>query len=93
VDVGHSVSRIMVDVVTPEHLEAARRIRAMLAVYEEARDLITIGAYKKGNRPDLDRAVALKDEVAAFVTQDTAETTPWPETVAGLERLARKAAA
>jgi flagellum-specific ATP synthase len=93
VDVGLSVSRIMVDVADPEHLQAAGRIRAMLAVYEEARDLITIGAYKKGNRPDLDRAVALRDEVTAFVTQDTREATTWEETLAGLLRLARKAAA
>jgi flagellum-specific ATP synthase len=93
VDVGLSVSRIMVDVADPEHLEASRRIRAMLAVYEEARDLITIGAYKPGNRPDLDRAVALRDEVADFLTQETSEATPWAETVAGLQRLARKAAA
>lgn len=92
VDVGPSVSRIMVDVADPAHLEAARRIRAMLAVYEEARDLITIGAYKKGNRPDLDRAVALRDEVAAFLTQDTAHRSVWEETLAGLLQLARKAA-
>jgi FliI/YscN family ATPase len=92
VDVAPSVSRIMVDVVDPAHLAAAQRLRAMLAVYEEARDLITIGAYKPGNRPDLDRAVALRDEVAAFLTQETGERATWEETLSGLLQLAQKAA-
>jgi flagellum-specific ATP synthase len=91
VDVSASVSRIMVDVVDPAHLAAAQRLRATLAVYEEARDLITIGAYKKGNRADLDRAVELRDELDAFLTQGTSEPAPWEETLAGLLQLARKA--
>jgi len=92
VDVSASVSRIMVDVVDSAHLAAAQRLRATLAVYEEARDLITIGAYKKGNRADLDRAVELRDELDAFLAQTTAEAAPWEETLAGLLQLARKAA-
>jgi flagellum-specific ATP synthase len=93
VDVSASVSRIMVDVVDPAHLAAAQRIRATLAVYEEARDLITIGAYKKGNRADLDRAVELRDELDAFLTQGTGDAATWEATLAGLLQIARKAAA
>ncbi|MBI5136130.1 MAG: FliI/YscN family ATPase [Nitrospirae bacterium] len=92
-DVGASVSRVMVDVVAPEHVSAAQRLCAMLAVYEEARDLLTIGAYKPGNRPDLDQAVKLRKEVEAFLTQGVHDRAGWGETVNHLQQLARKAAA
>ncbi|MDD4625662.1 MAG: FliI/YscN family ATPase, partial [Syntrophomonas sp.] len=48
IDVGQSISRVMIDIASPEHSENAKRFRSILATYEEARDLIDIGAYKKG---------------------------------------------
>ena len=45
-------------VTTPEHQQAARAVRELLAHYEENRDLIQVGAYRKGADPLLDRAVA-----------------------------------
>ena len=51
VDILRSVSRVMNDIVDEKHLSAARSIQSMTAVYEEARDLINIGAYVKGNNP------------------------------------------
>ncbi len=90
VDVGHSVSRVMPEVVNAEQLAAARQIRALMAVYEEARDLITIGAYQQGNRADLDQAVALRDEIETFVQQGLDDLTGWDETQHMLQRLAAR---
>ncbi|MFQ5509022.1 MAG: FliI/YscN family ATPase [Leptospirillia bacterium] len=90
VDVSRSVSRVMVDVVEPAHTEAAQKIRNLLGIYEEARDLITIGAYKAGNRPELDRAVELYDEISAFLTQSEHQPSSWDEARAGLYALAKK---
>ena len=51
IDVLNSISRVMIDVVASEQMTSANRFRSLLATYEEARDLIDIGAYKKGSNP------------------------------------------
>lgn len=58
IDVLGSVSRLMPKVTTGEHQAAARRVRELLAHYEENRDLVTVGAYRAGSDPLLDRAIA-----------------------------------
>ncbi len=57
IDVLPSISRLMSGIASPEHLEAAGKIRNMLAVYEENQDLLSIGAYKSGSNPRLDEAL------------------------------------
>jgi FliI/YscN family ATPase len=58
IDVLGSVSRLMPRVTTPEHQRRARRLRELLAHYEENRDLVSVGAYRKGADPLLDQAIA-----------------------------------
>jgi flagellum-specific ATP synthase len=70
IDVGQSISRVMIDIVSPEHLESANRFRGILATYEEARDLIDIGAYKKGSNPRIDESIALIHKCQNFIRQD-----------------------
>jgi len=69
VDVLRSVSRVMPSIVSEEHLEAANRVREALAIYEEAEDLITIGAYKSGSNPRVDWAISCIDEINNFLRQ------------------------
>ncbi|MFN9275102.1 MAG: hypothetical protein ACK6D2_05145, partial [Planctomycetota bacterium] len=57
IDVLASVSRVMPKVTTPEHQKRARRLRELLAHYEENRDLVAVGAYRKGSDPLLDQAI------------------------------------
>ena len=87
IDVNASVSRVMSTVATREHVEAARRLREVLATYERQRDLIAIGAYKKGSDPRTDYALAKLDAVNAFLKQDTHEHTPSNATVRQLRSL------
>jgi flagellar biosynthesis/type III secretory pathway ATPase len=87
VDVGNSVSRVMPAVVTPQHLEAARRLRAVLATYERQKDLVMIGAYKKGSDPHTDYAIAKLDVVNSFLRQDVSEASPADATLDHLLRL------
>ena len=63
IDVLNSVSRVMRDIVTPEQLKSAGNIRSMLATYKSVEDLISIGAYVKGNSPKVDQAVARLDDI------------------------------
>ena len=52
-----SISRLMPKLVAGEDLEVARRLRALLATYEENRELIQVGAYQKGSDPSIDAAI------------------------------------
>jgi type III secretion protein N (ATPase) len=89
IDVPQSLSRVMEAVVTPEHAAAARKVRALIATYEEKRDLITLGAYAKGSDPRVDRAMAALPEIERFVCQD-AEPTRFAAAAAELGALAKK---
>lgn len=84
IDVLNSVSRVMLDIVTPEHQAKAARFRSILATYREARDLIEIGAYKTGSNPGIDEAINLIEGCRAFLRQDIHECCSFAETV---ERL------
>ncbi|HJT24579.1 MAG TPA: flagellar protein export ATPase FliI [bacterium] len=81
IDVLESVSRVMRDIVGPEQLEAAARIRSVLATYKSAEDLISIGAYVKGSNPKVDEALRRLDAVQGFLRQQREETAPWPDTL------------
>jgi flagellum-specific ATP synthase len=87
IDVLASVSRLINDLATPEHLEAAGKLREVLATYERARDLINIGAYAKGSNPQIDRAITLLADIKAFLRQRGDEVTPYRATVERLIRL------
>ncbi len=84
IDVLQSVSRLMDRVAAPAHREAARRLRQLLAAYEDARDLVAIGAYSRGADPLVDRALELLPAINAFLQQDPAEAPAFEETIAAL---------
>ncbi|MCE5273902.1 MAG: flagellar protein export ATPase FliI [Syntrophaceae bacterium] len=81
IDILRSVSRVMTDIVPDRHLEASRKIQAMCAVYEEARDLINIGAYVAGNNPEIDTAIRHSDAINSFLKQAVNEKATIEETV------------
>jgi flagellar biosynthesis/type III secretory pathway ATPase len=63
----------MESIVTREHRDAARRLRALVATYEAKRDLVILGAYAKGTDKELDEALARMPRIEAFLAQDAAE--------------------
>jgi len=73
IDVEKSVSRVMTSVASREHVQAARRARAMLAKVSKARDLIQLGAYAPGHDIELDAAVRAQPALAALLQQDMHE--------------------
>jgi flagellar biosynthesis/type III secretory pathway ATPase len=89
VDVTVSLSRVMDGLVTPEHRDAARRLRALVACYEAKRDLVTLGAYAKGTDRDLDEALARMPRIETFLRQDPAERGELAATVAALAAAVR----
>ena len=87
IDVLSSVSRIMSEVTEEDHRQAATRMRAILAVYREAKDLISIGAYVAGSNPRIDAAIAHIDAIRQFLRQDAQAIFPYEETLRLLARL------
>ncbi|MGP1366984.1 MAG: flagellar protein export ATPase FliI [Schwartzia sp. (in: firmicutes)] len=87
IDVLGSVSRVMTDVVTDAHLTAAQRLRALLAVYKEAEDLIHIGAYVKGSSKKIDEAIAKIDDVNRFLCQGVFEQVAFADMEKQLEAI------
>lgn len=87
IDVLASVSRVMSAVATKEHMEANRKLRALMAVYKEAEDLIHIGAYVKGSSPKIDEAIQKIDAINAFLCQGVFEVQSFEETIQRLESI------
>jgi flagellum-specific ATP synthase len=73
VDVLESISRLMNDVVSSDHLKASKTILEHLAVYREAEDLINIGAYVEGSNPKIDSALQKIESINAFLKQDVGD--------------------
>ena len=69
IDVQQSASRVMHNVISPEHFEVARAFRAVQARYEQGRDLVQLGAYVSGSDPGLDQAIELYPQMLAFLQQ------------------------
>jgi flagellum-specific ATP synthase/type III secretion protein N (ATPase) len=79
VDVVNSVSRLMPQIVPDHQRKMAEEVRELLAAYKEAEDLINLGAYQHGSNPLLDRALALRSSLIAFLRQEIKEVTPLAE--------------
>ncbi|MEM0951461.1 MAG: FliI/YscN family ATPase [Cyanobacteria bacterium P01_H01_bin.74] len=90
VDVLASVSRLMPHIATPEHQEAAGKLRNLMALYKKSEDLITIGAYAPGSNPKLDIAVKLHEEIKALLCQGIAEKFSLEETLDCMRALVAK---
>lgn len=73
IEMLESTSRVMTDIVPEEVVNLASQARDILATYREAEDLITIGAYKPGMNPRVDRAVALIEPLTLFLRQRSSE--------------------
>lgn len=89
VDVVASVSRLMTKVTEPAHQEAAARVRARLAIYEENRDLIVLGAYQQGRDRTIDDAVAAYPAIERLLRQKRDEVTDLAKAVGLLQGVAR----
>ncbi len=81
INIGASVSRLMVEIVEPDHRKLASRMRNIIGLYQKNADLIAIGAYKKGTNAALDEAVEKYPAINEFLMQGTNESFTYDETV------------
>ncbi len=89
IDVLESISRVMKEIVTPEHYDQAGFIKNVMAVYKKAKDLIDIGAYKSGSSPGIDEAIRLMPQINEFLCQRIEETVVYSEIIERLHSIGK----
>lgn len=87
IDILQSISRCMSQIADKEHKQMAGKLKNVLATYNEAEDLINIGAYKNGSNPAIDYAISKIDAVNAFLCQDVDEKFDFETSVEMLKAL------
>ncbi|HJB23436.1 MAG TPA: flagellar protein export ATPase FliI [Candidatus Jeotgalibaca pullicola] len=81
IDIQNSISRLMKEIVSDEHYQAAGKLKENMAVYAESKDLIDVGAYQKGSNPSVDRAIQLHHPIKTFLKQQVEEPFRFSETL------------
>ncbi|MCK4625569.1 MAG: hypothetical protein KAV00_09690, partial [Phycisphaerae bacterium] len=87
VDILQSVSRLMSSVTTDEHQSAARNFKAIYSTYQNAEDLINIGAFSPGSNHRIDKAISLIDQVNDFLVQPIGERSGFDQTTQRLREI------
>jgi len=81
IDVLASVSRVMTNIVPPEHRLAAGKLRNLLAKYQEVELLVRIGEYKQGSDPETDEAISKVSAINNFLKQGLSEKDTYEDTI------------
>jgi flagellum-specific ATP synthase len=89
IDVEKSVSRSMLQVTKPEHQDRARMFRELFATYEQNKDLIALGAYRKGSDRLIDAAISHRDSMLSFLKQPLDKATKFESDLLALQDFAQ----
>lgn len=81
IDVLGSISRLMSAIATPEHKKAAAKLRTIMSLYRENKDLIDVGMYQPGSNPRLDTAIEMMPKINAFLQQRTDDSVTMDGTI------------
>jgi flagellum-specific ATP synthase len=87
IDLNGSISRVMQNLVPPEDLKLANRVRRLWSLYQQNQDLISVGAYEAGSSAEIDLAIALRPQLEAFLRQDMHEGVDYQRTRDGIREL------
>jgi flagellum-specific ATP synthase len=90
IDILNSVSRLASKVATAEQREAARKVREVLASYQQSEDLINLGAYVSGSNPALDSAIRVRPALLDFLRQSSDTNVPLEQTLQQMYSLVGK---
>ncbi len=84
IDVLGSISRLFTEIVSEEHKQSAYKMRKLMALYRENKDLIDVGMYNPGSNPKLDIAIELMPQINAFLQQRTSDSVSMDNTISTL---------
>ena len=89
IDILASASRLFNEIATPEHQQAAKVARQIVATYREVEDLIQIGAYRKGTVAATDASISALPTVNKFLQQTVGQPSAFPATTEQLRNISR----
>ena len=81
IDIEASISRAMTEITDKEHQEAARQFKRIYSIYEQNRDLISVGAYTRGSDQRIDEAIQMQPRLMDFLHQDLHRAMPFADSV------------
>ena len=87
IDIEKSISRVMPQVVSEAHMQQARVLKQVYSMYQQNKDMITLGAYQKGTDPMLDQAINMMPRVNQFLQQGMKDVISYDDGLQGLAQL------
>ncbi|WP_145010159.1 flagellar protein export ATPase FliI [Pseudomonas oryzihabitans] len=87
IDIEASISRVMPQVVSPEHLRNAQRVKQLWSLYQQAKDLLSVGAYVPGGNAETDLAIARYAPMQQFLRQGLRESESLEQSSANLQAV------
>jgi len=87
IDIEKSISRVMPQVVSESHMQQARVLKQVYSMYQQNKDMITLGAYQKGSDQMLDQAINMMPRVNAFLQQGMRDVISYDDGLQGLAQL------
>ena len=91
IDILASASRVMRAVTDEHHQDWSGKIKEWMALYNQAEDLINIGAYAKGSNPKIDQAIFVNERVQQFLKQKVDEPCDWNSSIGIMQSIIRSA--
>ncbi|WP_094752427.1 flagellar protein export ATPase FliI [Psychromonas sp. CD1] len=90
IDVSKSISRVMPMVTSDEHQTLARVLKQAYNLYQENKELITIGAYVRGSDPRIDKAIIIRPKLDHFLQQGMKECINYNDCLTQLATLTQE---
>jgi len=87
VDIEASISRVMPMVTSEEHQQLAQQLKQVYSLYQQNKDLISIGAYSKGSDPRIDQAITMLPVINFFLQQKMQEIIPYDQSLSQLQEI------
>ncbi|EAL0091986.1 flagellar protein export ATPase FliI [Campylobacter jejuni] len=87
INIQNSASRVMGDIISPEHKLWARKFKRLNSLLKENEVLLRIGAYQKGSDKELDEAIAKKEFMQKFLGQNPEESFEFNQTLELLSQI------
>ena len=85
--IGYFFHRLFPEIIGPEHKEAASQLKEALSIYNDAKDLIDLGAYTRGSNPRIDYAIEHINAINGYLKQQIEEGVDFETTVSALINL------
>lgn len=90
INVLKSISRVMNQIIDPDHRASASILRDLLSTYLNSEDLINIGAYKRGSSREIDEAIKYYPKIISFLKQNVEDKVTIEQSIESLNQLIEK---